>query len=140
MGKWRKSGPSVDSICLEIVLNSGFASKRSNSLSTRGCGESRQTCNAFFLAGFFTDFEIIGTVNTEQGSFNGKLRRRTMATEWRIESPKTGRRERQTLTLLFETERVEHPQKPNQSLGVDVLEWYDPTVRVRQQKKTRKGV
>ena len=85
MGKWRKSGPSVDSKCLEIVLNSGFASTRSNSLSTKGCGESRQTCSIFFLADFFTDFEIIGTANEEQGSVNGELRRRTTVTEWRLD-------------------------------------------------------
>ena len=33
------------------------------------------------------------------------------------------------------TGRVGHPERPNQSLGVDVPEWYDPTVSVRQQKK-----
>jgi hypothetical protein len=32
-------------------------------------------------------------------------------------------------------ERVGHPEKLNQSPGVDVLEWYHPTVSVRQQKK-----
>jgi hypothetical protein len=35
----------------------------------------------------------------------------------------------------FKTERVGHPEKPNQFLGVDVLEWYHATVRIRQQKK-----
>jgi len=35
----------------------------------------------------------------------------------------------------FEPERVGHPEKPNQSLGVDVLEWYHPAVRVRQQEE-----
>ena len=35
----------------------------------------------------------------------------------------------------FKSERVGHPEKPNQSLGVDVLEWYHATVRIRQQKK-----
>src|ERR1700723_1530955 len=71
MGRWRRSGPKVDSRCLEIVLKSGVASTRSNSLSTRGCGEIRQTCRAFFLAGFFTDFEIIGTGGMEQGLVKG---------------------------------------------------------------------
>ena len=28
--------------------------------------------------------------------------------------------------------RIGHPEKPNRSLGVDVLEWYHPTVRVPQ--------
>src|SRR5579864_2467182 len=93
IGKCRKSGPSVDSKCLEIVLNSGFPSTRSNSLSTSGCGESRQTCKAFFLAVFFTDFESIGTGNAEQGSVKGELRRRTTVTEWRRERLKSGRRE-----------------------------------------------
>src|SRR5216684_4952721 len=89
IGKWRKSGPRVDSKCLKTVLNAGFASTRWNSLRTRGCGEIRQTCNAFFLAGFFTDFEVIGTVNREQDLVKGKLRRRTTVTEWRLESPET---------------------------------------------------
>ena len=39
----------------------------------------------------------------------------------------------------FKTERVGHPEKLNQSLGVDVLEWYHPAVCVRQQKRTWKG-
>jgi hypothetical protein len=37
----------------------------------------------------------------------------------------------------FETERVGHPKKPNQSLWVDVLEWYHPIVRVRQQDNAK---
>src|SRR5713101_6389399 len=32
-------------------------------------------------------------------------------------------------------ERVGHPEKLNQSLSVDVLEWYHPIVSVRQQKR-----
>jgi hypothetical protein len=28
-----------------------------------------------------------------------------------------------------------HPKKPNQSLGVDVLEWYHPTAQVCQKKQ-----
>jgi hypothetical protein len=35
----------------------------------------------------------------------------------------------------LQPERVGHPEKPNRSLGVDLLEWYHPTVSVRQQKK-----
>jgi hypothetical protein len=35
--------------------------------------------------------------------------------------------------------RIGHPEKPNRSLGVDVLEWYHPTVRVPQWK-TRERV
>jgi hypothetical protein len=35
----------------------------------------------------------------------------------------------------FRTERVGHPEKLNQFPGVDVLEWYHSTLRVRQQKK-----
>jgi hypothetical protein len=35
----------------------------------------------------------------------------------------------------FKTERVGHPEKLNQSLGVDVLEWYHLIVSVRQQKR-----
>jgi hypothetical protein len=31
--------------------------------------------------------------------------------------------------------REGHPEKPNQSLGVDVLEWYHPNVSVRQWKE-----
>jgi hypothetical protein len=31
----------------------------------------------------------------------------------------------------FETDMVGHPKKPNQSLGVEVLEWYQPTVCLR---------
>jgi len=40
----RKSGASVDSSCLEMTLNwEALPSRRSNSVSTRGCGERRQT-------------------------------------------------------------------------------------------------
>jgi hypothetical protein len=35
----------------------------------------------------------------------------------------------------FETERVGHPEKLDQFLGVDVLEWYHLSVSSRQQKK-----
>jgi hypothetical protein len=35
-------------------------------------------------------------------------------------------------------ERVGHPENLNQSLGVDVLEWYHPIVRPRQQKKHKR--
>jgi len=31
-------------------------------------------------------------------------------------------------------ERVGHPENQNQLLGVDVLEWYHPTVIIRRQK------
>jgi hypothetical protein len=40
----------------------------------------------------------------------------------------------------FEPERVGHPEKPNQFLGVDVLEWYHPAVRVRQREKHERVV
>ena len=33
----------------------------------------------------------------------------------------------------FKLERVGHPEKPNQSLGVDVLEWYPLNVIRRQE-------
>ena len=32
------------------------------------------------------------------------------------------------------------PEKLNQFLGIDVLEWYHPSVSMRQQENTRKGV
>jgi hypothetical protein len=35
----------------------------------------------------------------------------------------------------FKPERVGHPEKRNQSPGVDVLEWYHPRVGARQHKK-----
>ena len=35
----------MDSSCLEMTLKSGLDKMRSNSLSTRGCGESRQIDN-----------------------------------------------------------------------------------------------
>src|SRR6266705_4567696 len=35
----------------------------------------------------------------------------------------------------LQPERVGHPEKLNQSLGVDVLEWYHAIVNARQQKK-----
>jgi hypothetical protein len=92
------------------------------------------------LAVFFTDFEIIGTRNAEQGSVKGELRRRTTVTERRPESPKLDvRRERQN-PGPFETERAGHPEGLNPSLGINVLEWYHPTVMHRQEEKTRKGV
>ncbi len=40
----------------------------------------------------------------------------------------------------FETERVSQPEKPDQSLVVDVLEWYHSTLRVGQQKKREKVI
>jgi hypothetical protein len=40
--KERRSGARVDSSCLLITLKSGLDKMRSNSLSTRGCGERRQ--------------------------------------------------------------------------------------------------
>jgi hypothetical protein len=39
----------------------------------------------------------------------------------------------------FKAERVGHPEKPNQSLGVDVLQWYHSIVNERQQKKHERG-
>jgi hypothetical protein len=39
----------------------------------------------------------------------------------------------------FKNERVGHPEKLNQFLGVDVLEWYHPYVGCRQEEKMRKG-
>jgi hypothetical protein len=39
----------------------------------------------------------------------------------------------------FKAERVGHPERLNQFLGVDVLEWYNPTVRTCQYK-TRERV
>jgi hypothetical protein len=38
----------------------------------------------------------------------------------------------------FEPERVGHPERQNQFHGVDVLEWYHPIVRDRQQKKRKR--
>src|SRR4029434_10760867 len=40
--KERRSGARVDSSCLPMTLKSGLDKRRSNSLNTRGCGESRQ--------------------------------------------------------------------------------------------------
>lgn len=64
-------------------MKSGWLSTRSNSLSTSGCGEIKQTCNAFFFAVFFTELEISGTENEEQGPARMELRSRAMVTEWR---------------------------------------------------------
>jgi hypothetical protein len=75
------------------------------------------------LAVFFTDFEIIGTGNAGQGSVQGELRRRTTVTEWRPERLKLGVRGRTPKPRPFKPERVGHPKKPNQSHGVEVLEW-----------------
>jgi hypothetical protein len=36
-------------------------------------------------------------------------------------------------------ERVGHPEELNQSLGVDVLQWYHPNVICRQVEDSRKG-
>ena len=38
----------------------------------------------------------------------------------------------------FKSEMVGHPQQPSQFLGVDVLEWYHPLVRVREEKKNER--
>jgi hypothetical protein len=39
-----------------------------------------------------------------------------------------------------EPQKGGHPENLNQFLGIDVLEWYHPSVFVRQQENTRKGV
>jgi hypothetical protein len=49
-------------------------------------------------------------------------------------------RQEQSKPRPFKPERVGHPENLNQSLGVDILEWYYPTVCLRQQQNTRKGV
>jgi hypothetical protein len=72
---------------------------------------------------------------TRQGSVQGELRRRTTVTEWRRERLIRGARREPQNRDPFETERVGHPERLNPSLGVDVLEWYHPMVRARQQKK-----
>jgi hypothetical protein len=38
----------------------------------------------------------------------------------------------------FKSQRVGHPERQKQFLGVDVLEWYHAIVRVRQQKKRQR--
>jgi hypothetical protein len=35
----------------------------------------------------------------------------------------------------FEPERVGHPKRLNQSLSVDLLEWYNPALPVRQKRE-----
>src|SRR6266581_3189925 len=45
------------------------------------------------------------------------------------------RRKEKSKPRPFKTERVGHPERLNQSLGDDVLEWYHPIVNARQQKK-----
>src|ERR1700686_4810819 len=49
------------------------------------------------------------------------------------------RREHQPPTLP-KNGRIGHPQQPNQSLGVDVLEWYHPNCVRSSTEKTRKGL
>jgi hypothetical protein len=49
-------------------------------------------------------------------------------------------RQEQSKPRPFKPERVGHPKKRTQLLGVDVLEWYYPTAYPRQQENTRKGV
>jgi hypothetical protein len=49
--------------------------------------------------------------------------------------PKNPQKHLQIGFFTASTERVGHPEKLSQSLGVDVLGWYHPIVRVRQQKK-----
>jgi len=39
----------------------------------------------------------------------------------------------------FKPERIGHPEKVNQFLGVDVPEWYHPNWMPRQEEKLRKG-
>jgi hypothetical protein len=42
------------------------------------------------------------------------------------------------IQTLRKSRRVCHPEKQNQFLGVEVLEWYHPT-GMRRQEKNRKG-
>jgi hypothetical protein len=44
-------------------------------------------------------------------------------------------REEKSKPRPFKTERVGHPEKLRQLLGVDVLEWYHSIVRICQQEK-----
>jgi len=53
----RRSGARVDSSCLEMTLNcEAFAKRRSNSVSTKGCGDSKQTIS-------FGDMRFVATVH-----------------------------------------------------------------------------
>src|SRR4029077_18074223 len=49
------SGASVDSSCLTTTLNEAFDKTRSNSLSTRGCGDRMQTVS-------FEDTRLVATM------------------------------------------------------------------------------
>ncbi len=68
----RRSGASVDSSCFKITLNCDFASNRSNSLSTSGCGESMQTVS-LELALFVATFSSLG-----ENCTNGQVPRKPM--------------------------------------------------------------
>jgi hypothetical protein len=56
----RRSGASVDSSCMTMTLKGAFARIRSNSLSTRGCGERIQTVS--LAAAFLAATVLIATV------------------------------------------------------------------------------
>ena len=51
-----------------------------------------------------------------------------------------GMKEKSKPRPFEEPQRVGHPEKLNQFLGVDVLKWYDPSVFVRQWENTRKDL
>src|SRR5215470_10656193 len=67
----RRSGARVDSSCFEMTLNWGLFKRRSNSLSTKGCGESKQTVS--FELFFFVVTVRQGKENlpNRQGSARG---------------------------------------------------------------------
>jgi hypothetical protein len=44
---------------------------------------------------------------------------------------------RKVKTPTLPKQRVGHPEKPSQFLGVDVLEWYDSIVIIRDQKNAK---
>jgi hypothetical protein len=50
-----------------------------------------------------------------------------------------GTKEKSKPRSFEEPQRVGHPEKLNQSLGMNVLEWYQFSVFVRQLENTRKG-
>jgi hypothetical protein len=51
-----------------------------------------------------------------------------------------GTKEKSNPRPFEEPQTVGHLEKLNQFLGLDVLEWHHPSVFVRQQEYTRKGV
>jgi hypothetical protein len=82
------------------------------------------------------DEDISGANRAQQGqaSITGERNEMQMAVPVVVNEFVAYKRSEKSKPRPFKTERVGHPEKLNQSLGDDVLEWYHPSACRRQEK------